>query len=362
MKERKKLNLRTKVLISMGAYALIFIIAAVCLLGWFWGYMESYEFSRPTTTMNAYVAQLKVSHLQDSAAELISQIDHNIQSEEACRQAIADAVKTDITYAKKVTECTETRLVYVLSCGRQAIGRVTLTQGEQDRFGYSPWVVESESFDFSFLMGEGTSITAPHDYPVYVNGTCLNETYITEAGLQYELLSAFYDNYSLPHMVTYTVAPIMGQLNVTITDPAGNPVSAEEVKNEAAVLNNCTAEEIAAIDGVIENFLVRYVAFTTNSKGDLQGNYSRLAKYMVPNSSLDQRMHNSFEGLKWIRDRIASMTSMTILHRVSLGDGRYLCDVTYNVKYQDSTLITDSVQIILLQTESGLLAETMLSY
>lgn len=362
MKTHTKMKFSLKLLIAMGIYALVFLVLAAIGLTLFWDYIAAYEASRPSTTMDAYIEQLELSHLQDSAAELIAEIDHNIQREDACRQAIADAVSTDITYAKKVNECTDSQLVYVLSCGRQAIGRVTLVSDKTDRFGMTPWVVASESFDFSYLLGKSTSVTVPHNYPVYANGFCLNDEYISETGIQYKLLDAFYGDYVLPYMVTYEVAPILGQPEVIITDPQGHPVTSEEALDELSVLNNCTEAEVAAVEAVTNNFLSRYVAFTTNSKGDLQGNYSRLAQYMVPNSSLDKRMRNSFEGLKWIRDRGASITSVSIHHSISLGEGRYLCDVTYNVKYSDSTLITDNVQIIFLQSEAGLLAETMLSY
>ncbi|MBP3305129.1 MAG: hypothetical protein J6L24_04075 [Oscillospiraceae bacterium] len=362
MKTREKMKFSIKLLIAMGIYAAVFIAAAAFGLRWFWNYMAAYEASRPQTAMDTYMEQLEIGHLQDSAADLIAGIDHNIQSEDSCRQAIADAVSTDITYAKKVSECTDTQLVYILSCGKQAIGRVTLIPGETDSFGYTPWIVGSESFDFSYLIGEGASVTVPHNYPVYVNGVCLSGEYITETGIRYALLDDFYDDYSLPCMVTYEVAPILGTLNVTITDPQGIAVSPEEALDELSVLNNCTEAERADIESVTEAFLTRYVAFITNANGDLKGNYTRLAKYMVPGSSLDQRMHDSFEGLKWVRDRKASLKSMTIQHRVSLGNGCYLCDVTYTVKYSNSTVITDSVQIIFRDTDSGLLAETLRSY
>lgn len=362
MKTREKRKFSTKLLIAMGIYAAVFIVAAAFGLRWFWNYMAVYEASRPQTAMDAYMDKLDAGHMQNGAADLIAGIDHNIQSEDACRQAIADAVSTGITYAKKVSECTDTQLVYILSCGKQAIGRVTLIPGETDRFGFTPWTVGSESFDFSYLLGEKAAVTVPDNYPVYVNGVCLSEEYITETGIRYALLEDFYEDYTLPCMVTYEIAPILGTLNVTITDPEGNTVSYQEALDELTVLDNCTEAERAAIESVTEDFLTRYVAFITNANGDLNGNYTRLAQYMVPGSSLDQRMHDSFEGLKWVRDRKASLESMTIQHRVSLGGGCYLCDVTYTVKYSNSTVITDNIQLILRDIGDGLLAETLRSY
>ena len=96
--------------------------------------------------------------------------------------------------------------------GGKTVGKVTLSAKQADAYGFTPWEVISESFDFSFLIGTGTKLTVPEHYPVYVNGTCLTEEDIVESGIQFALVKDFYAQYSLPTFVTYEVDPILGLL------------------------------------------------------------------------------------------------------------------------------------------------------
>ena len=85
--------------IGMLIYAVLFLGLVAFGLTKLWAYMEAYEASRPYIAIDAYMEQLTEDHICDSSAELIAQIDHNIQSEEACRQVIKDALSEGITYA-----------------------------------------------------------------------------------------------------------------------------------------------------------------------------------------------------------------------------------------------------------------------
>ena len=365
MSKRKKTQYGIKLLIAMTLYAAVFI-ALVCFgLSKFWDYIAAYEASRPQNTIDAYMEQLDIRHMQDASAELIASIDHNIQSEETCRQKIADALSGGVTYARKLSECTDTQLVYMLMSGGKTVGKVTMTAAEADAFGFTPWTVASESFDFSFLMGEGIRITAPYDYPVYVNGTALSSEYITQTDIPYTLIGEFYENHELPYMVTYEVDAIMGELEVTITDPQGNTVTSEDALNEALVLNNCSSEEISALDSLIGDYLESYVRFSTNAGDDLQGNYQKLLTHIVPGSALAERMKDALGGLKWVRDRNAKISSLDIHHRIRFLDGYYMCDVTYVVEtsdYNTTNHTTENVRILFKQTDNGLKAERMIGY
>ena len=71
------------------------------------------------------------------------------------------------------------------------------------------------------------------------------------------------------------------------------------------------------------------------------------------------------KGLMWVTDRNASVESMDVNHYVDLGGGRYLCDITYTVNTRDisgSIQAVSGLKIIFLETDSGLKAESMLTY
>lgn len=362
MRKRRKSNYWLKLLIVMLVYTLLFCVAAYKGLQMFWDYIAAYEASRPQHVVDAYMEQLDDAYVQEQCAELIGSIDHNIQSEEQCRQAIADALREGITYAKKSSESTDHETVYMLLSGKQTIGRFVLTAGPEDTYGFASWSVTEESFDLSYLVGQGVSITAPCTYPVYVNGVLLGEDYIAETNIHYDLVEQYYETCDLPYKVVYEVAAIMGELDVVITTPDGTAVTQEEALEDRPVLNNCTEAEIAALDSVLETFLGLYVKYVTNTGSDIYGNYTRLSQYIIADSSLAARMNNARDGLNWVRDRGAFITGTDVPYQISLGDGRYLCDVTYTVEYANGTQVTETVHIIFTQTQDGLKAESMISY
>ena len=365
MKYRTKAPYIQKLLIAMGIYAGIFIALAAFGLMKFWDYIDAYENSRPQNTIDAYMEQLDTEHIKSYVSDLVASIDHNVQSEEACLQVITDTLSDRVTYARKLSECTDDKTVYMLMCGGKNIGKVVMTAQSKDSYGYATWQVTEESFDFSFLLGEGTSVTVPQDYRVYVNGTLLSEDYITKSDTQFSLLEGFYEDYELPYMVTYEVKPILGDLQVTITDPAGNTVTPEEAANEALVLNNCTEAQITALDQIAWDYIGSYVRFSINAEEKLQENYQDILSHIVPGSDLANRMKGSLESLKWVKNRQAQILATSNNHRIHFPDGQFLYDLSYEVtitRNGDSSTTTENVRLILTQTENGLKVERMINY
>ncbi len=365
MKRKKSRSYSKKLLTAMGIYAGVFILLAAIGLAVFWDFIDAYEHSQIRNVVDEYIGQLEPAHMQSYATDLVDSIDPAVQSEEDALQAIADAVSGRVSYARKMSECTEDKTVYMLMSGGKNIGKVTLTAQATDSYGFASWQVTEETFDFSFLLGEGATVTVPQDYSVYANGALLNEAYITKRDTQFDLLKDYYADYTLPYMVTYEVAPILGDIEITITDPAGNPVSLEDATNEALVLNNCTDEEIAALDAFTEAYLASYARFSTNSEQKLQENYQEILSYIVPGSALADRMTDALGALEWVKNRTTRLSSVTTHHRVRLPDNRYFFDVTYAVtvtRYGEDSTITDNVRLILTQTGSGWKVERMTSY
>lgn len=365
MKNRKNPPRFRKLLIGMGIYAAIFIALVAIGLTVFWDFIDAYEHSQLKNVIDTYITHLDFTDMQDDTTDLIASIDPAIQSEDACMQVIADSVKNGVSYARKLSECTEDKTVYMLMSGGKTIGRVILTAQAKDAYGFATWQVTGESFDFSFLLGEGTSVTVPQDYSVYANGTLLDESYITKRDTPFAMLKDYYEDYTLPYMVTYEVAPILGDIEITIEDPAGNPVTQEEAMDEALVLNNCTEAEIAGLNKFTEDYLASYARFSTNSGEKLQENYREVLSYIVPGSPLADRMADALGALEWVRNRRTKLNSVTTHHRIRFPDGQYLFDVTYEVtvnRFDETFIVTDNVRLILVQTENGLKVEKMTNY
>jgi hypothetical protein len=76
-------------------------------------------------------------------------------------------------------------------------------------------------------------------------------------------------------------------------------------------------------------------------------------------------MRDAFDGLSWVSDRHATLDKVEIGHFVNIGNGRYLCDVTYTVNtrtFNGDVKTTANVKLVFLQTENGLKAEAMVSF
>lgn len=346
----------------MAVYALIFCVVAYFGLGKFWDYIAAYEASRPDNAVNAYMQRLNTEYVQDHCNELISAIDHNIQSEESCRQAIADALQGGITCAKRSSESTDTQMVYMLLSNKQTIGKFYLRHTGEDAYGFPHWKVEEDRFDLSFLLGQGITVTAPNTYSVYVNGVLLGQEYIVKSNIPYPAVSQYYETCDLPYLVEYEIPAILGNLEAKITTPDGVTVSQEEALNDRPVLNNCSEELLSQLDPALDAFLDFYMKYVTNYQNDISGNFKKLSKYIVSGSSLATRMKNAKDGLKWVSDRGARITSVEVPYKVDLGNSQYLCDVTYVITYRNGTEVTDTVHLIFSQTEDGLKAESMISH
>lgn len=353
--------------LGLGIYAVVFLALAAAGLAVFWNFIEAYELSRPKNAITPYVEQLTKEYIAKQDTALIGKIDHNIQSKDAIKAYIASSLEKDISYAQNVAESTDSRLVYMLMHNGKAIGKVILEQQSAGDFGFTPWKVTDDSFDFSYLLGSEASITVPHDFTVYVGDTALDSSYITQDNIPYDALKSYYKDYKLPYMVTYTVSPILGEIQFTTKDRNGNPVTLSEDADLTVYMDNCTEQEEKAVTDLMTPFLHSYVAYTSSAGGNWNAgnNYYNLSFYLAPGSIMQDRMYSALDGLSWGRDTGSAITDIQIHHIVNMGDRRYLCDVTYIVQaqvYRDDPITVNNAQVILTETEQGLLVESLMVY
>lgn len=334
-------------------------------LKYLWSYLDAYENSRPKNTINAYMEQLTEEHICDLGMAVTEQIDTNLQSEEECRAIIMEVLSGGVTHAKKSKECTDTRQVYVLRSGGVVIGEFAIESGTPDEYGFTVWSLKEESFDFSFLIGEKVSLTAPSDYIVSVNGHALGSEYIIEDNIHYEEIEEYYEDYDMPYRVTYEAGPFLGQLEMTVTDPEGNPVTLDENFDWSQFYHNCTDEETKALDEFTEIFVERYVAFTGSNKNTRYGTYDKLIEYVVADSDLARRLQTAIAGLQFGQSQGDKVVSIVAHHQFRIEEGRYICDITYEVDTTGKEGVvrtTTNAKLFIVETDDGLKLESMSIY
>jgi hypothetical protein len=347
------------------AYALLFLAATAFGMRYLWDLLDNYEKSRPHIALDSYMATLSKDYVADRCGDLIDTIDHNVQTEQQCRDVILNALDDRFSCAKKAKESDEDTHVYALRCGKQVIGTMTMTRTGQQLGNFTAWEVVDEQFDLTYLVRESLSITVPEDFTVYSLGNKLGSGYITEHDIPYPILADLYDDYDLPAMVTYTVGPFLGEGKLEVTDAAGTPVNITSETDMNAFANNCSEGASAAAKAAAESFILRYVDFTSCTNNDTMGNYNRLKEHMVPGGALAKRMYEAIVGLYWVTDRHATVTGLEFHNYLNLGDDRYLCLLTYTVDTTDfagSIQAVSNVMLFLKQTDAGLKAESMISY
>lgn len=362
--EKKRRGFRLFAL-GMAVYAAAFLLITAGGLYLFWQYIESFENSRAKHTVNAYMQALSAEHICDLSRDVIDSIDHNLESEQECRAFLVSELGMDFTCAKRNAECTDRRQVYSVRCGGQPVGQFSITTTQADRFGFTPWVLEDEAYDLSYMIGQAESITVPDVLCVCVNGKTLDSSYITEDQVPYEALECYAEAYELPHQVTYSYGPFLGELGVSVQDAEGNEVDLTEETDRSPYFHNCTPEETEELDAVTERFIRRYVAFTGCANRASMDNYYNLMRCMVPDSDFTDRMVNALDGLQYAQSKGDDIASLTTHHQVRLEEGRYVCDVSYELDttgHNGVVRTQTNAKLMLVRSGSELLVETMEIY
>ncbi len=366
MKFDIKKSFSQKMLKTIAIYAAIFLVIAIIGLIIFWNYMDAYEKSQPKNVIDSFMFNLDDSQIKALSNDFIQSVNHDVQSDEDCLAIITDTIRNGVTYARNMSECTESKTVYMLMCGGNSIGKVVLTTDGTGSFGLPNWRVTEATLDFSYMLNDGVKLEVPGSYKVYANGKLVSRRSIIQQDTPIEVLKDFYADYdTLPYMVTYQVGPYLGDVEITITDAEDKPVTPEQAKDLAFILDNCSGSEKDTLDSLVSSFIDSYVRFTTNADEKLNENYADVLSYIVPDSALAQRMEDALNGLKWNKNQNAEILSKTAHYRTRLAGGLYLYDVSYEVQVTHqgtTTTTTENVRFLLSQTIDGLKVERMLNY
>ena len=363
MAKKKKTKKRSFFGWGMLIYAVVFLGLTAFGLKELWAFMEAYEASRPMNVLNAYMDTVTDEYVCDQVQDLIDSVDHNIQSEEACRDYIMQQLSGGISYARKTKECTETRQVYVLRSGGKVIGQFAMEVKSEDGYGFTMWEQTEESFDLSYLIGSKVSVAAPDSYTVSVNGVALDNSYIVGDPVHYEPLEDFYDDYELPTIVTYEAGPFLGEYEMVVTNPQGEVVT--EAPDPAVLEDNCSEEEITELKDFIDKFLKVYVDYMGSSNDQADYNYSVLIKHIVKDSEFAERMYGALYGQRATQSRGDKITEITNNFYFRVDEGFYLCDVTYLVETigkQGAVTTTNEVRILIVEENGKFLVQSVRNY
>jgi len=332
--------------IGLLTYAAILLILIAAGLFFFWKYMEAYEASRPQGAILEYYETEGAKDIENEAMKL----DASLMPYEENLAVFEDLVAQS-KYLKKVSECTDDKLVYVLKNGDFTYATLTLVPSQESRMGFIPWEVTDVQYDFSRVYNYYET-DIPQGYKLCCNGSEVSDNYITDTAVPYELLSDFYDDFDfLPAKTAYKVGPFLGDAEFSVKDAQGNTVSAQQLE-EAYITDNCTDEEKAEIKVFMDEYIFRYVTFLSGANKLPYANYYNIVPLVVPESDLQSRLYQALTGGIGFASSLGDIIqSIEINSTMNVGNDMYCVDATYLVKTYGSdgsvTITTNNTRMML---------------
>lgn len=320
--------------ICLSAY--ILLLAAVIMVGLskMWEYAVEYEQSRPENVMDEYVADLSKNLWDDSIAQTIADMPHEMQSDEECAQIVQEMLRSDISYARISSEETLTQ-VYSLRCNGSPFGKVTLKEDEskadQVKYGMLPWLIYKEEFDFTGLYSS-IEITVPASFSVQLNGNTLGQEYIVESGIHMDVLEDYYGAYSnLPTKVTYRFDNIIGELEPAIFDDDGNEFTIDPDKDDSQFIKSVDEERLARFSDFAGRFVERYEKYISGIyKNEIEYGYQKISPYIKTDSDIASRLKMMQDGLYWSHNSYLNVNSVTLNGAIGLGEDTYIVDISFS--------------------------------
>ena len=371
-RKKKKNSGRKTYFICLGIYVILLVVASCFGLNIVWQYADEYESSRVQNVVEEYVNHLSENLWDDSIAETIANMPHEVQTDEECAEYVKEMLSSGISYRRSSSSEGGTVVNYELICNGNVFGKIGLVEDEsyadQVRFGMLPWKVLSEEFDFNALYTSVT-VTVPQSYEVYLNDVKLGPEYIVEEGIKYDVLEEYYDQFEgLPTKVTYEFDNVIGTVDTKILDDNGDVFVIDETKDDSQFIKDCSQEELDKLSDFMASFLDRYFRFIAGV-GDPMYSYEQLAQYMELGSELDERCKVNMDGLSWSHTTSVRVDSTTLNGAVFLGDGYYLVDVSasttavYPGKSDTGEVVNDqSMKILVKETADEIRAISLDKY
>lgn len=341
-------------------YALIFLALLPAFLRPLWNYLAAYEESGPDKAMERYLDSMDEAKVRALSADFLAGLDLRYQDGDQAFAAVQKVMNGELRYGLKSADTDLRHAEYNIRSGGQLLGSVRIAKGEDPRFGFAPWEVESESYDFSWLLGED-EITVPSTWTVLCNGTELGEEDRVGEPVPFDLLKDFYGDsrFELPSYVTYRVEGVLGEAPFTLIDSAGREQPRDYARSEQELLANCSAEEEEQIKTLLDGFLQRYIDCLSNASRNVQGNYQALKPYIVSGSDIDKRVRDNMEGQAWAHSGGDTVTKRDDLLLMDLGKGYYLAELDYTLDTIGNKGHVESVNrviVIMSETNDGLKA------
>ena len=316
---------------------LIYVTGCLFLitLGWafFWNYMEAYEKAQPIHAIEKYMKVLDDERLRILAKPFLNKLEAYYPSEDEQFAALKEAIAGPYQYAKNKKESKQDELVYMIQSDKKTIGKVFFREGKKEEFGFRPWEVYMEDYQFDFLLEED-EVIVPNTWKVYYDDQLLGEESIIE-NIAFDELAYLSDKglFALPYKQKYHLENALNKAKIRIIDEKGQERKEGDIHVDE-LMDNCMDEEKQRLENFAQLFIPKYVKFLSNADHRENENYQDLATLLVLGSDLDRRLYEAIAGQIWVPTQGDTITKIQTNRFSNLGNGYYLIDVTYHLDTQ----------------------------
>ena len=336
-------------------YAIVVIIIILIGAVLLWKYMAAYEASRPVNVIKSYVLSLDEDRVNTLTELSMGDVNTELEDISGVQKTVYDMIKA-ASPTKDSAASDESRQVYYLVNDGTAVESVTIERTGNGKYGLAEWTVTDEEIIYA-AEKLSASIAVPEGYTVECNGVALDESYITDRAVEYELLSAFYDisDYKLPYLVKYQVDNCISEPVFTVIDAAGKTLTGDET-NEEHYLQDCSTAEAEAVTEFATEFVTHYVGYT--STGDW-GEYYQVLAMCIHHGQLYTAIAESREGFSHATSKGDDIQYINVDGAAKLSDGLYAVRVSYEVVTTGSNKVVTTndygMRLLIEQNEDGTL-------
>ncbi|MCR5664866.1 MAG: hypothetical protein K6G17_08370 [Oscillospiraceae bacterium] len=350
---------------AMLIYALVVLVLLLAGTRAIWNDLTEYEATRVERAIEAYVASFDEEHIRAVCADFAAQPDSVLQNGDQITAEVEKIMSQGVSCS--FLNGDDKRRTYAVRAGGLDLGRAVMVKGKGSRSGgNAPWRLESESFDFSFLL-HFDEVTVADGWQLYCNGRLLDGNFVVGEPQDYEELRELVgdERFTLPKKITYRVGSIVGEAPFSAVNARGEAVEFTRSWTEAEFLRNCSDEQEQEIAEFLDSFLQVYINCLSNVSRDARGNYRKLQPYVIAGGDLDRRVYEAIEGQYWAQSRGDTVTGRTDNLFVDLGGGYYLADISYTLDtlaHEGHVETHNNAKVLLSDAEGRLKAVEIYTY
>lgn len=333
--------------IGLIIYAAVLSLLIFAGLFLFWHYIAAYELSLVESVMDGYLADGLTEDVNRDIDRFALSHETVFESAGDIAGALRSAVENgELTYRKAAGEYTSEEPVYSIRLGKQELGRVyfrSYSGGGLD-FGFPRWFVHRTELDLDGFSRDYT-VLAPSGAPVALNGELMTASNCSVVWDAPEELLPYSDELTeMPLYALYSFSAI-SPVRVGLSSGEDEYLLSQE-DNSFTVTQICPPELSEQLYSYADGFVRGYIAFTSKSAG-----VGAVTGYLIPNSTLYQRMYAALEGLTWVK-KVTGRISELSCDSLQYYGGAATVEAHY-VLVTEAGDVDNNMKIVLTQTGAG---------